>query len=101
MEVRPVVMLYPNRIEIDRGRTEGLLYCQSCGRTTLQYVTCPGEDDEPDFRQRFDDDGSTTFSWRCEKCEALIDLSEMATVAAVYARQAMAHGLLKIEEVTR
>ena len=82
--VRVITHLQPAEVLVVRGETEGVIYCKTCRESTTHYVTCPGDDDTD--AKLWASDGEM-FSWRCEKCQGLVDLDSEKTLLAIYARE--------------
>jgi hypothetical protein len=85
VEVRVIAHLQPAEVLVERGVTQGVTYCRTCREVTVHYVTCPGDDDTA--ARLWASDGET-FTWRCEKCQELVDLNSAKTLLAIFACEA-------------
>jgi hypothetical protein len=87
-ELRVIVHMQPDVVLVERGNTDGMIYCAACRRPTEHYVTCPGDDD--DGRKLYaSDELAWTTTWRCEECDDLVDLDVDDTILAIHAHEAM------------
>lgn len=87
-DLRVIVHMQPDAVLVERGSTDGMIYCARCQRPTEHYVTCPGDDDD-DRKLYASDELAWTTTWRCTRCEALVDLEVDATILAIHAHETM------------